>query len=283
MTHSDRLLYAYNHYRQYHRFSRCNSPRPAEQCIVQQIERMNTPGVKVNMVSFVVPAWNEELVLGPTLDSLHAAARAVGVDYEIVVADDASDDRTAEIARARGARVETNLRRQIAGTRNAGARAAQGDLLIFVDADTQVSAALVRATVDAVRSGAVGGGCAVEFDRVPRYARWSVPAFSLLYRKAGLAAGCYLYCTREAFEKVGGFDERFFAGEECALSAKLRWHGRFVVLPETVLTSGRKLRTYSLREYVMLFFNISVRGLPFKRENRGMEFWYGARRPDPSP
>ena len=51
------------------------------------------------MISFIVPAYNEERLLGPTLDALHAAAQAVGESYELVVVDDGSTDRTASSPR----------------------------------------------------------------------------------------------------------------------------------------------------------------------------------------
>ena len=54
------------------------------------------------------------------MNAIHCSARAVNEQYEIIVADDASTDRTAEIARSLGARVERVNYRQIAGTRNAG-------------------------------------------------------------------------------------------------------------------------------------------------------------------
>lgn len=227
------------------------------------------------MISFIVPAWNEESTLSNTLQSIHAAAFGTGVEYEIIVADDASDDGTVEVARRNGARVESNYRRQIAGTRNAGAKASRGAILIFVDADTCISSELLRATLRALDGGAVGGGCAVEFDYVPAWAKRALPVFAWLYGKSGMAAGCYVFCRREAFDKIGGFDERFFAGEECVLSTRIRKHGPFVVLHEKVLTSGRKLRLFSPRQYATFLFNLCIH-LPFRRNHKGMELWYGA-------
>lgn len=236
----------------------------------------------VSMVSFVVPAWNEEALLASTLKAISTAAQPLNIPFEVVVADDASTDATPEIARERGARVVSINRRQIAATRNAGARAAQGDLLIFVDADTLVTPEVVRGAIEAVRAGAVGGGCAVNFDgRVPGYARWLLPIFIRLYRAAGLAAGCFLFCTRRAFDAVGGFDEKLYASEECWMSWALRRQGRFILLRESVLTSGRKLRTYSGSEILKLLFWLTIRGRLSSREQRGMEIWYGPRRPDP--
>ena len=86
------------------------------------------------MISFIVPAYNEERLLGATLDALHAAGRAAGEPYELIVVDDASTDRTALIAQGHGALLVRVAHRQIAATRNAGARRANGDLFIFVDA-----------------------------------------------------------------------------------------------------------------------------------------------------
>lgn len=234
------------------------------------------------MVSFVVPAYDEEQLLGRTLLALEAAASALGQPFEVVVADDDSTDRTAAIAREHGARVVPVTHRQIAATRNAGARAATGDLLVFLDADTVVTAAALRAAVAAMRRGAVGGGSAFRFDgRVPLHGRILEAVFVPLYRAFGLASGCFLFCTREAFDAAGGFDERLFGAEELAMSRSLRRLGRFVVLREHVTTSGRKLRTYSARELVGLLARLAL-GMPKSVQTReGLDPWYGVRRIDP--
>ncbi|MFY9571802.1 MAG: glycosyltransferase [Blastocatellia bacterium] len=234
------------------------------------------------MISFIVPAYNEEALIGRTLDALNRAGQSAGEDYEIVVADDASSDQTAKIAFAHGARVITLNRRQIAATRNAGAREASGDKLIFVDADTVVSEEVVRAAVEAMNRGAAGGGSAVAFDgRVPRYARLAQPMMVRVFRALGIACGCFIFCTRRAFDAAGGFDENLFASEEVSMSRAVRRQGRFVVLRETVTTSGRKLRMYSGKEVLRLFGSILVAGPKALRKREGLEVWYGGRREDP--
>src|SRR5262245_6656013 len=123
------------------------------------------------MISFVIPAHNEEELLGRTLAAISEACQELAEPHEVIVASDASTDRTEEIAAEHGTRVVKLDRRQIAAARNAGAKEAIGDLLIFVDADTQVTAAAVHAAVRALRRGAVGGGSAVRFDgNIPLYA-----------------------------------------------------------------------------------------------------------------
>jgi glycosyltransferase involved in cell wall biosynthesis len=234
------------------------------------------------MISFIVPAYNEERLLGATLDALRAAALGTGEPYELIVADDASTDRTAAIAAHHGAVPVSVAHRQIAATRNSGARKANGDWLIFVDADTIVSEAVVRSAVEALRSGAVGGGAAVEFDgTVPLYARLLLPVLVWSFRSAGLATGCFLFCTRNAFAAVGGFDEAFYGAEELVMSRALKRHGRFVVLRQAVTTSGRKLRTHSVREMLAILARLALRGPGAVKQRQGMDLWYAERREDP--
>src|SRR5262245_42148384 len=123
-------------------------------------------------LSFVIPAHNEEALLGETLCALRGAAEAVAEPFEIIVVDDGSTDRTAQVARSCGAAVVAVNLRQIAAARNAGARAARGDVLVFVDADTLVPAATLAEVVRRLRRGAVGGGARVRLDDgVPLWGR----------------------------------------------------------------------------------------------------------------
>ena len=234
------------------------------------------------MISFVVPAYNEELLLGRTLAAIADAARASGEPFEMIVADDGSTDRTASIAADHGARVVSVHHRQISRTRNAGARTAAGDVLFFVDADTLITQAVVRGALSALAGGAVGGGCTIRFDgRLPLYGHALVWVLLPLYRLVGIAAGCCLFCTREAFEQVGGFDERLMAAEELAFSRALARQGRLTILRETVVTSGRKLRTWSALEVLRLFTSVALRGRRAVESRQGLDIWYGERRSDP--
>lgn len=234
------------------------------------------------MISFVIPAYNEEALIGRTLEALKHAARNAGEAYELVVVDDASSDGTAAIAETHGARVVRVNLRQISATRNAGARQAYGDKLIFVDADTIVADEVVRAAIEAMNQGAAGGGCAVKFDgHIPPYAALVSPILVRLFRATGLACGCFLFCTRRAFDAAGGFDETLFASEEIAMSRALKRQGRFVVLRESVISSGRKLRMYTGTEVLRLFGGLLLAGPKALKRRDGLEVWYGGRREDP--
>jgi cellulose synthase/poly-beta-1,6-N-acetylglucosamine synthase-like glycosyltransferase len=234
------------------------------------------------LISFVIPAWNEESILGPTLEALSAAARHLDVPSEVIVADDSSTDRTAEIARQHGARVVSVQHRQISVTRNAGAREARGDLLIFIDADTIVTPQVVCAAVKAVRAGAVGGGCAIRYSgRIPAYLRVFIPIEVWFAERMRMAFGCFLFCTREAFDAVGGFDPTIYATEEVTMSLALHRQGRFVCLRQCVSTSGRKLRTHSTLEWFIQIYRITFARQRYIRDRNAMGVWYGERRPDP--
>jgi len=238
-------------------------------------------------VSFVVPAYNEELLLPRTLDSIRATARELGLDHEILVADDASNDRTGAIAAEHGARVLAVNHRRISATRNAGARAATGALLVFVDADTVVPVGPVAGALEVIASGGVAGGSTCAFDgTLPGWARGILPALMTFYRWARLTPGAFLFCTREAFEAVGGFDESVFGGEEVLMAraldrfAKTRGR-RFTIVRSPVLTSGRKLRTYSGWELLATLARVGLRGRRGARRREGFEIWYGPRPEDP--
>lgn len=238
-------------------------------------------------VSFVIPAYNEELLLPRTLDSIHATAKTLKLDYEIVVADDASTDRTAAIAEERGARVVSVRNRQIAATRNAGARASAGRLMIFVDADTVVPVEPVAGALEVVAAGGVAGGSRCSFDgAIPAWARLLEQALMLLYRWARLTPGAFLFCTREAFDAVGGFDETMFGGEEVRMARALDRHARtrgrrFTIVKAAIVTSGRKLRSYRGREMFAALARLSLRGTRGAKRREGFEMWYGPRRSDP--
>ncbi|MEO8524936.1 MAG: glycosyltransferase, partial [Caldimonas sp.] len=233
------------------------------------------------MLSFIVPAHNEEASIEATVRAIAEAAASVGVVHEIVVVDDASSDRTAELAASAGARVVAVAMRQIAAARNAGARAAQGSIFVFVDADTLIASDVVLGLGRVMADGAIGGGSAVRFDEpVPRWARLALPVGIWLARRFRITGGCFLFCSRTAFEAVGGFDETLFASEEIRLCRELRDQGDFVILREAVLTSGRKLRTYSGWEILRAMTRIAFAGRAGVEDRSRLGIWYDPRRRD---
>ena len=206
------------------------------------------------MVSVLIPAYNEESLLPAVIDRVRASFAAIGfAPYEIVVCDNNSTDATAAVARARGVRVVHEPHNQISRARNTAARAAVGRWLVFLDADTLLSPELLRATLACFEGGKiVGGGAALIFDiaRIGPFATGMTAVWNRISASFGLAAGSYVFCYRQAWEEVGGFDEDVYAGEEIYFSRKLKRWGRargmrFRILRDTpVITSARKVEWY---------------------------------------
>ncbi|HIA72539.1 MAG TPA: glycosyltransferase [Phycisphaerales bacterium] len=226
-------------------------------------------------LSFVIPAWNEEELIGETIASIQRSASKF--EYEIVVADDASDDNTAEISKQLGAVVVSCNNRQIGLTRNDGAKVATGSILIFVDADTLVSEDVINETVEAIENGVIAGGSFPTFEGdIKIVARILTPVIRTAFYILRLAAGAYLFCTVESFKKSGGFDPKFFAAEEVHLVKKLHKLGKFKTLKTRVVTSGRKFRTHSSMEILSTLILVSIPGI--RKIKKRKNLWYGPRK-----
>jgi len=231
------------------------------------------------MISFVVPAYNEEHELTDTLAAIREAVSAATQPYEIIVIDDASTDATPKIASDAGAKVIAIDRRQIAASRNAGARAAQGEHLFFIDADTRINRAHVSGGIAALEGGYAGGSARVAMDGfIPIWGRMLLRGFSSVYFGLNLGAGAFLFTTRRNFDVVGGFDEQYFAGEEVYFSLELKKLGGFKVLREPVVTSGRKLRMYPAKHFLRKFFGVILRGPGGVRSRAKLSLWYDGKR-----
>lgn len=231
------------------------------------------------MISFIVPAHNEQACLGRTLQAIHDSARCIGQAYEIIVVDDASTDSTADVARAHGAIVVPVKHRQIAATRNSGARAARGERLFFVNADTTINPRVVASALRHMDKGAAGGGALCRFDGVvPHYARLLLWWLGLFMRLVGISGGAFMFCTRESFLATGGFDERLFGAEDAAMSWALKREGRFVVLWPSVLTSGRRVRGIHGMRMVGTLIHMAVFPKLLRQRSSVKRIWYDSNR-----
>jgi glycosyltransferase involved in cell wall biosynthesis len=216
-------------------------------------------------LSIVIPAFNEEKLLPACLDSVRAAAAACGLaDYEVIVCDNNSTDATPRIARQSGAQVVFEPVNRISRSRNAGAAAATGDWLLFIDADSHLAAATLRAMLAAAASGRwVGGGAVIDFDRKPWWGAVMVKVWALLSLAMKWAAGSFVFCRADAFREVGGFPPEMAAGEEVGLSRGLKRWGKsrglgFIILPGAAhVSSGRKFTLYSPAEFLGVLWEMA--------------------------
>jgi glycosyltransferase involved in cell wall biosynthesis len=233
-------------------------------------------------VSVLIPAYNEEALIGKVIDSVHLSfASTPDRSYEVIVCDNNSTDRTAEIVAAKGAKIVVEPHNQISRARNAAARAARGEWLIFLDGDTLLNPQLLTATLTCLESGKfVGGGSTIAFDKevanplvVLLTHVWTTISVQLR-----LAAGSYIFCTREAWAETGGFDEQFYAGEEIFFSRKLKEWGhqramRFKIITDSpVVTSARKLEWFTQWQLLRRALFLAIPGALKRRERCGL--WY---------
>lgn len=240
--------------------------------------------------SIIIPAYNEAIELPATLASIRSAMTAHPLSGECIVVDNNSSDRTAEIALEHGAdQVVFEPVNQIARARNTGVRASRGAFLIFVDADTRISPQLLTEALRRLQYGnCVGGGTIIEFDsEIGPIGRTSIAVWKRISQLTRTAAGSFLFCRRDAFEDIGGFDQKLYASEEVRLSRLLRKWGKAhdlsfdIITGAPARTSARKLQWYSGPKMLgWIFFMMLV---PIAVRSRKLcGFWY-ERPEDQSP
>jgi len=239
-------------------------------------------------ISMIVPAFNEERLLGESLAQIKSAARVftqIGWEVELIVCDNNSTDRTAEIARASGTKVVFEPINQIARARNSGANAATGDWLVFVDADSHPSAELFADVAEQIRSGnCLAGGATIRLGEDYFAANLITRLWNCASRFFKLLAGSFIFCETAAFRKLGGFSNELFAGEELELSQRLKKLARetgkrIVILPRhPLVTSARKMRLYSAREHLRFLLFAIFNKQRAMRSREAAHLWYDGRR-----
>ena len=243
------------------------------------------PAVKI---SIIIPAFNEERLLGASLAQIQAAAGALtgrGWAVELIVCDNNSTDRTAEIARAAGAAVVFEPVNQIARARNSGAAAATGDWLIFVDADSHPSAELLADVAEQILSGrCLAGGATIRLDEPHRVAGLITWTWNRISRIWKLLAGSFIFCEAAAFRKIGGFSHELFAAEELELSQRLkklaRETGKRIVIlhRHKLVTSARKMKLYTPREHLRFLLRAILNKRRALTSREEAHIWYDGRR-----
>lgn len=240
------------------------------------------------VISVIIPAFNEEKLLPGTLVAVNRAREAFhrrGWRSELIVCDNNSTDRTAELARAGGAQVVFEPVNQIGRARNTGASIASGDWLLFIDADSQPSPELFADAADAIASGRILGCGATLMLDLPS---WWYHAMAKLWvcwsRLARHMAGSFVCVETKAFRDLGGFSDKLFAAEELEFSGRLkklaRQRGRRVAIlhRHPLLTSGRKIKLYSARETLGFLFKSALRPRKTLTDREKCLLWYDGRR-----
>src|SRR5258706_423306 len=206
-------------------------------------------------ISVIIPAHNEEQYLGATLYSLHHQ------DYpprEIIVIANGCNDRTTDVARHRCHRLVVLSQKCLGIARNLGARLAQGELIMFLDADTTLEpSALLRIAESFSTEHAAGTLHGVpESDRL---------RFKVLYwlknfvHSAHLHAGSsgVILCWKKDFVSAGGFDERLQVRENSELIRRLSRFGRYKYIRDvSAVTSMRRYEQKGVGRMVWLWIKL---------------------------
>ncbi len=239
-------------------------------------------------LSIVIPAFNEARLIEQTLRSVTtslAANAESGFSSEVIVVDNNSTDNTAELARQAGARVVFEPINQIGRARNAGAAQANGEWLLFLDADSLLSAGLLADIFRVIDSGKyVGCGSTLRMEGLPWWAHLTLQLWTGTSVLCRWAAGALVVCRHDAFQAVGGFDQELYALDEIRLSKHLKQWGRERGLQFTILTShpletsSRKISLYSSGEIAAQIFRIFFLPKKTLQDKKHLSVWYDGRR-----
>ncbi len=253
---------------------------------------MNDSHSNARRFSLVIPAYNEEAYLPALLNSVEAARSCYtgGPDkIEVLVVDNMSTDSTADLARSRGCRVVREGRRVIAAVRNTGARNAHGDVFVFLDADNIMHSDTFNAIEKSLATGRVIAGASgvtmqrMSFAIAVTYALM-VPLVWLTRMDTGV-----VFCRREDFEAVGGYNEDLLFAEDVQLLWDLmrlgRKQGRKLARIRSVkaVYSTRKFDEHGDWHWLGLVLRFAI-GLMFSKSSLDKfahMYWYGNQRSKP--
>ena len=239
-------------------------------------------------LSVIVPAFNEEQLILDCLNSIQESVSAnskPGFTYEIIVVDNNSTDKTAQLATQAGAIVVFEPINQIGRARNAGAAVATGDWLLFVDADSLLNVNMVADILQMIESRKyVGCGSVMRMPNLPWWGNAAMQLWTVLSITFRWASGALVVCRTDAFRDVGGFNQELFAADEIDLSQLLKKWGhkrglKFTILTRhPLITSPRKVQLYTGREIAMQFFSVLLSPRKVLQNKKKLPIWYDGRR-----
>lgn len=209
----------------------------------------------------IIPVLNESAALSQQLNKLDVL-RAMGA--QVLLVDGGSHDRTVQLARDAGFDVLESVRGR-ARQMNAGARAAQSDLLVFLHIDTYLPSGALQQIEDHLNSQTGWGRFDVRI--VGRSPWFNVISFCMNWRSrlTGIATGDQtFFMTRDMFDRVGGFPEQPLM-EDIEMSKRLKRLGPPVCLADRVVTSGRRWEQHGVWKTILLMWRLRWaywRGVP---------------------
>jgi glycosyltransferase involved in cell wall biosynthesis len=234
-------------------------------------------------ISVIVPAYNESRGISDTLERINIAKNYLrardGTSVEILVVDNASTDQTSEVAKDSNARVIQENVRSVARARNIGARIAQGDILVFIDADIIVPEDILwRISQVMANPRCIGGAVDTHYQPTSTLVKGYLQVWRAFGKLLHMAQGAVQFFRRESFASLGGYDEKLYMGEDVdlfwRLRRKARKEGNHVCLINDVrvIPSSRRFNQWPFWR-TLLWTNPFV-VLLFRRQKEFWDGWY---------
>ncbi len=222
------------------------------------------------MLSIIIPARNEEKIIGRLLKSI----KSQNFDCEIIVGNDGSTDKTAKIA-GKYARVVTGKWGHPGSVRNACAKIAKGNYLLFLDADVVLPNNFLNQNFKEFIDRKMVSATTYVKPLSNKLVDMFIHGFGynlfyfLLQRISPLACGFCIFCRKDIFIKVGGFDRSITLGEDHDLVRKSTEYGRFGILHgPKIKVSVRRLETEGRLKYLLKMVKAAL-FMTFKGPIRG--------------
>lgn len=211
-------------------------------------------GVKLPLISVIIPALNEEKYIKYALNGLKAQTFK---DFEVIVSDAGSKDRTREIAKKLGARVVIEKKPGISAGRNAGAKVAKGKILVFIDADTMPSKDLLKIYSRSFQNDtAAATGPIFALEKTDTLTKLGYYFVSVIFVKLSIefgkpsVIGSNFAVDSKIFAKVKGFDEKLMTYEDYDLSTRVGKYGKILFLDSAkVYASVRRVAAWGIGKY----------------------------------
>ncbi|PES61591.1 glycosyl transferase family 2 [Bacillus cereus] len=202
--------------------------------------------------SIIVPAHNEEKYIRKCLDSIAKASEAYKDQTEVIVVLNRCTDKTEEIiAKSYNCITLKNNDKNLSKIRNAGAQIASGEIIITIDADTQMTESMLSNVDKYLTSGKyIGGGVTGKFERISLgiFVSAMLIIIPLLFKYGAISVGIF-WCYRKDFMAINGFNENMLMAEDADFAKRLKKWGKqnnkkFGTIKNGMITSCRRFDKY---------------------------------------
>lgn len=197
--------------------------------------------------SIVIPAHNEEKYIGKCLESISKASKLFKNQVEIIVVLNRCTDRTEEISKSYKCIIIKNNDKNLSKIRNAGVEIARGEIIVTIDADTQMNEhVLSKAEENLITGKYIGGGVTGKFERMSLgiFVSTLLLIGPLFFKYGAISVGIF-WCYKKDFKSIKGFNEDMLMAEDADFAKRLKEWGKkkgkkYGTIQNGMITSSRK-------------------------------------------